>query len=111
MAETVKHSPDRHSDTERNKIINRVSGDLENIINGHDPEIHNLNHRVWDRLDAMAVEIERRANPHAELLADLEVQQAWLTHWMDDVKAGLKPTLESLEKRLAAVVALRAKAT
>lgn len=50
---------ERHADTERNRIINRCSADLESIVNGHDPEIHNLNVRVWDRLDRMAVEIEQ----------------------------------------------------
>lgn len=24
----------------------------------HDPEVHNLNNRVWDRLDRMALDIE-----------------------------------------------------
>lgn len=46
------------TDAARNKIINRCSHDLENIINGHDPEIHSLNNRVWDRLDQMATELE-----------------------------------------------------
>lgn len=50
--------PERHADTERNMIINRASYDLEQIINGHDPEIHHLGNRVWDRLDKMAVDIE-----------------------------------------------------
>ncbi|UFS64857.1 hypothetical protein LO749_12005 [Paracoccus denitrificans] len=58
---------ERHADTERNRIINRCSTDLESIVNGHDPEIHNLNVRVWDRLDRMAVEIEHhRAHRKAE---------------------------------------------
>ena len=49
---------ERHSNKQRNLIINRCSTDLETIINGHDPEIGNLNNDVWDRLDKMAVEIE-----------------------------------------------------
>lgn len=61
----------RHTDKRRNVIINRCSTDLETIINGHDPEIGNLNNDVWDRLDKMAVEIEaalasREAQPAAQ---------------------------------------------
>ena len=55
---SANEMPERHADTERNKIINRASSDLEQIINGHDPEIHHLGNRVWDRLDKMAVDIE-----------------------------------------------------
>lgn len=59
---SANEMPERHTDTERNKIINRASSDLEQIINGHDPEIHHLGNRVWDRLDKMALEIENRAD-------------------------------------------------
>lgn len=58
--------PARFEDLERNKIINRCSSDLESIINGFDPEVHNLNNMVWDRLDRMAVEIEANASLTAE---------------------------------------------
>lgn len=50
----------RHNDLERNQIINQACTDLEDIINGHDPEIHNLGHRVWDRLDKLAMSVESR---------------------------------------------------
>lgn len=49
---------DRLNDADRNKILNQCSADLEDIVRNHDPEVHNLNNRVWDRLDKMAVEIE-----------------------------------------------------
>ena len=53
---------ERHTDTGRNKILNRAMTDLDNIINGHDPEIDtSINNSVWDRLDKMAMEIEARA--------------------------------------------------
>lgn len=61
------HRPDLpvsrgHGDDERkrsrNVIINRCSRDLNNIVNSHDPEIHHLGNRVWDRLEKMASEIE-----------------------------------------------------
>lgn len=51
---------DRHKDTDRNLILNRTLKDLDEIINGHDPEVDtSINNLVWDRLDEMAVEIER----------------------------------------------------
>ncbi|WP_449043767.1 hypothetical protein [Paracoccus versutus] len=59
MTPTDTAELERHADTERNRIINRCSTDLEIIVNGHDPEVHNLNVRVWDRLDRMAVEVEQ----------------------------------------------------
>lgn len=49
---------ERHANTARNLIINQTSTDLDNIINGHDPERSILNNDVWDRLDKMACEIE-----------------------------------------------------
>lgn len=53
---------ERHKDTERNLILNRTLSDLDDIINGHDPEIDtSINNGVWDRLDKMALEIEARA--------------------------------------------------
>lgn len=69
---TIK--PMRHTDTERNKIINRTSTDLGNIINGHDPDVDNLGIRVWDRLDQMAVEIEARTTP-ANVTDTAELEQ------------------------------------
>lgn len=57
-ADTVE----RHKDAERNLILNRTLSDLDDIINGHDPEIDtSINNGVWDRLDKMALEIEARA--------------------------------------------------
>lgn len=52
-------NPERHADLERNKILNQCSLDLWDIV--HDPDIHNLNNRVWDRLDRMALDIEAHA--------------------------------------------------
>ncbi|MDK8874361.1 hypothetical protein [Paracoccus sp. SSJ] len=72
---------ERHADTERNRIINWCSADLESIVNGHDPEIHNLNVRVWDRLDRMAVEIEQhfaRRKAEADLVSALRQTAAIL---------------------------------
>ena len=52
----------RHKDTARNAILNRALMDLDDIINGHDPEIDtSINNGVWDRLDKMALEIEEHA--------------------------------------------------
>ena len=72
---------ERHSNKQRNLIINRCSTDLETIINGHDPEIGNLNNDVWDRLDKMAVEIEaaiasREAPPACQQEAVTEIAEA-----------------------------------
>lgn len=66
---TDKSLVHRHTDKQRNLIINRCSTDLEKIINGHNPETGNLNNDVWDRLDKMALEIEAH-------LASREAQQA-----------------------------------
>ncbi|KAB0538083.1 hypothetical protein [Pseudochrobactrum saccharolyticum] len=54
---------ERHENTSRNHIINQTSTDLEQIINGHDPDQSILNNDVWDRLDKMACEIEALAKP------------------------------------------------
>lgn len=53
--------PERFSDTSRNLIINQAMSDLNGIIANHDPDIHHLENRIWDRLDAMALEIEAHA--------------------------------------------------
>lgn len=53
--------PERHADLERNRILNKCSLDLWDIVQNHDPDIHNLNNRVWDRLDRMALDIEAHA--------------------------------------------------
>lgn len=77
-AETVIAVTDnsRFENTARNLIINQTSTDLENIINGHDPEVGNLNNDVWDRLDKMALAIEARIlsalQPSAERAQALE---------------------------------------
>lgn len=64
-------APARHSDTDRNVILNRALMDLDRIINGHDPENDtSLNNLVWDRLDQMAVEIEARLRAEAARIAD-----------------------------------------
>lgn len=76
---------DRHSDRRRNVIINHTSTDLENIVNGHDPDIHHLGNRVWDRLDKMAVEIERHAiEAQAAENADLRAKLAEVTALLAD---------------------------
>lgn len=59
----VPTKEERHANTSRNLIINQTSTDLEQIINGHDPEQSILNNDVWDRLDKMACEIEALAKP------------------------------------------------
>ncbi len=52
--------PERFLCAKRNVILNRCLMDLGEIIQGHDPDIHHLEKsRVWDRLDEMALEIER----------------------------------------------------
>lgn len=59
----VPTKEERHANTARNLIINQTSTDLEQIINGHDPEQSILNNDVWDRLDKMACEIEALTKP------------------------------------------------
>lgn len=87
---------DRHSDTRRNVIINRTSTDLENIVNGHDPDIHHLGNRVWDRLDKMAVEIEQHAlEAQSAENADLRAKLAEVTAERDNLSDKL-----ALEKAL-----------
>ena len=55
--------PMRHRNGARNVIITRATIDLDKIINSHDPEIDvPIRDGVWDRLDEMAVEIERLAH-------------------------------------------------
>lgn len=57
----AENKPERYNDTGRNSILNRTVTDLEEIINGHDPEIHGtICQEVWDRLDQMALELETR---------------------------------------------------
>lgn len=51
---------ERHKNTRRNLILNQTLTDLETIINAHDPEVDtSISNGVWDRLDKMAVEIEK----------------------------------------------------
>lgn len=63
MPVAIPTKEERHANTARNLIINQTSTDLEDIINGHDPEQSILNNDVWDRLDKMACEIEALAKP------------------------------------------------
>lgn len=56
---TQDTAPERHANKSRNLILNKTLTDLDDIINGHDPEIDtSINNGVWDRLDKMAIEIE-----------------------------------------------------
>ena len=45
-----------------------------------------------------------------ELLDDLLMQQAWIRHWQDDIRCGLKPTEDSLRNASDAISAAIAKA-
>lgn len=65
-ARLAEANEDRHT-PDRCLIINKASTDLENIVNGHDPEIHHLGNRVWDRLDKMALDIEALAAHRARV--------------------------------------------
>ena len=78
---------EHHQDKRRNLIINRASADLEQIINGHDPEVHHLGNRVWDRLDKMACEIE--AN-HATALTALQADSERLKRNLHTQTEGWK---------------------
>jgi hypothetical protein len=49
-------------------------------------------------------EFYQSAKTEAELI---DRQLAWVNHWIDDVKAGLKPTLHSLKRCRAALAASR----
>ncbi len=54
--------PERHKDGDRNVIITQATNDLDEIINHHDPETDApIKQGVWDRLDKMALDIERHA--------------------------------------------------
>jgi hypothetical protein len=101
MSDTAK----RHADLERNVILNRAITDLENIINGHDPEIHNLGNRVWDRLDDLAIAVEGRSKERIEALEKLAREcRAWVQHWQADVAGNLKPTPDSLSMVEAKII-------
>lgn len=78
---------------ERNKIINRCHTDLEKIINGHDPEVGNLNNDIWDRLDRMAVEIEALTQAPAVAVSDEMVASS--VKWFDKNFNGM-PDSKSL---------------
>lgn len=103
----MKTEAKRHADLDRNLILNRASTDLENIINGHDPEIHNLGNRVWDRLDDLAVSIEARSDARISTL-EKSIREciAWVQHWQADVAGNLKPTPDSLAMMEAKLVAI-----
>ena len=54
--------PKRYEDLDRNSIINKTCSDLEDIVNNHDPETDvPIDDGIWNRLDKMALEIERHA--------------------------------------------------
>lgn len=97
----------RHADRDRNVLLNRASVDLEKIITGHDPEIHNLGNRVWDRLDCLAAAIEARSAARIAILeSSVRECLSWVQHWQADVAGNLKPTPDSLamiEAKLAAL--------
>lgn len=60
----------RQSDTSRNLILNQTLTDLEDIINGHDPEVDSsINNGIWDRLDKMAVAVEQAAYKQGRISA------------------------------------------
>ena len=79
---------ERHANTARNLIINQTSTDLEQIINGHDPEQSILNNDVWDRLDKMACEIEALTKPVdvAAVLEALEIIANPIKHFEESAK-------------------------
>lgn len=98
---------DRHSDRRRNVIINHTSTDLENIVNGHDPDIHHLGNRVWDRLDKMAVEIEQhaieaQAAENADLRAKLAGAEAVRDKAIQMINKGGAEMLKHAEQARAA---------
>jgi hypothetical protein len=75
--------PERHSDTQRNLILNNASTKLEEVIWGHDPEIDtSINNGVWSVLDEMALAIEERHAAQriadAKRIAELEADVARL---------------------------------
>ena len=73
MTDKTNEAPERFADTERNKILNQTSTDLEGIVYDYDPEKTSMNNRVWDRLDKMALAIEERCTD----LADARVAAAY----------------------------------
>lgn len=77
--------PARHADPARNRALNSCSSDLETIINGHDPEVHHLGNRVWDRLDALAVEIEEIALRRGQEDADRQHGTVALSVWYGEM--------------------------
>lgn len=77
--------PARHADPARNRALNSCSSDLETIINGHDPEIHHLGNRVWDRLDALAVEIEEIALRRGQEDTDRQNGPVALSVWYGEM--------------------------
>ena len=65
----VHKEPDRYKNKARNVILNHALKDLDDIINGHDPEVDtSINNGVWDRLEKMAMEIETIITPSDALL-------------------------------------------
>lgn len=73
--------------TARNLVLNRTHTDLENIINGHDPEVGNLNNDIWDRLDKMALEIEALSAPSPRAQA---LEEGGLQELLERLDAGLE---------------------
>lgn len=55
---TSEKAPERHKDTNRNRLINKAVDDLEQIINHHDPEVDcPITQGVWDRLDRLCADV------------------------------------------------------
>lgn len=90
----------RLDNTARNLILNRTHTDLENIINGHDPEVGNLNNDIWDRLDKMALEIEAISAPSPRAQALEETTDLQLPDSSCDLVFEIKET-SPLSQKLA----------
>ncbi|MBX8824719.1 DUF551 domain-containing protein [Ochrobactrum sp. SFR4] len=97
----VPTKEERHANTSRNLIINQTSTDLEQIINGHDPEQSILNNDVWDRLDKMACEIEALTKPvdvaavrrqaFEEIIRIIDVfERDFEQKWRDQLKSEIR---------------------
>lgn len=100
--DTSREAVECHNDRARNRILNEALTDLDRIINEHDPDIDtSINNAVWDRLDKMGVELERKA---AEaLLAERDA----LRKQVEELTIAEEGVLAAIASECAEVMKLR----
>jgi hypothetical protein len=83
---------ERHSDTERNRLLSQTVSDLFKIIENHDPEVDiPIASGVWDRLYKLSVDVEARILAAIEPAPAVSVQEAarvLLDAWSQETVKG-----------------------